>query len=144
MRTRAHTHVRITFTSAVYIHNAHAHMHTHTCTRARTHAHAHAHMHTHHAHMHTHHAHIRIHISCTITSTSYVHHVIGHTYLLSGTSPMELQWTSIKEQIQAEALHLSSISSKLDQEALQPLQVYMLVDLEKRFRMVREEGGYVK
>lgn len=60
-------------------------------------------------------------------------------------SAMEAQWSSLKEQIQAEALHRSNVSSNLELQALQPLQVYMLVDLEKRFRMVRGvregEGG---
>ncbi|KAL5499317.1 hypothetical protein EMCRGX_G010706 [Ephydatia muelleri] len=53
---------------------------------------------------------------------------------------MEAQWSSLKEQIQAEALHRSNVSSNLELQALQPLQVYMLVDLEKRFRMISHDG----
>ena len=49
---------------------------------------------------------------------------------------LEQQWSGLKHSLRAEAMHLSSLSSGLERQALQPLQVYLLTDLEKRFRQV--------
>ncbi len=46
----------------------------------------------------------------------------------------------MKEQLAAEAMHVSRVASTLEQQALQPLQVYMLADLDKRFRALVQEG----
>ena len=53
-------------------------------------------------------------------------------------SSLNNHWSSIRDQLQTEAMHLSHISSNLEQRALQPLQVFLLTDLEKRFRNVSE------
>lgn len=53
---------------------------------------------------------------------------------------LEQQWSGLKHSLQAEAMHLSSLSSGLERQALQPLQVYLLTDLEKRFRQTSHEG----
>ena len=55
-------------------------------------------------------------------------------------SSLEKHWNSVKEQIAAEAMHVSRVASTLEQQALQPLQVYMQADLEKRFRGVVQDG----
>lgn len=57
--------------------------------------------------------------------------------------PLEKHWGSVKEQISAEAMHVSRVASTLEQQALQPLQVYMHADLEKRFRALVQEGRKV-
>lgn len=46
----------------------------------------------------------------------------------------------MREQLGAEAMHVSRVASTLEQQALQPLQVYMLADLDKRFRALVQEG----
>lgn len=63
--------------------------------------------------------------------------------LISLYSPLETHWSSIKEQLAAEAMHVSRVASTLEQQALQPLQVYMLVDLEKRFHSLVQDGRKV-
>ena len=49
----------------------------------------------------------------------------------------------MKEQLSAEAMHASRVASTLEQQALQPLQVYMLADLDKRFHSLVQEGRRV-
>lgn len=46
----------------------------------------------------------------------------------------------MKDQLTAEAMHTSRVASTLEQQALQPLQVYMLADLDKRFHGLAQEG----
>lgn len=55
-------------------------------------------------------------------------------------SSLEGHWSQIKEQLSAEAMHVSRVASILEQQALQPLQVYLLADLDKRFRFLVQEG----
>lgn len=49
-------------------------------------------------------------------------------------------WNSIKEQLATEALKISCVTSTFQQQALQPLQVFLLGDLEKRYRGVVQNG----
>jgi len=53
---------------------------------------------------------------------------------------LNTHWSAIRDQLQSEAMHLSHVSSTLEQQALQPLQVFLLADLEKRFRNITQEG----
>ena len=52
--------------------------------------------------------------------------------------PRELatQWTSLSDGLLTEALFLSNVSSTLESQALQPLTVHLLNDLDKRFKTV--------
>ena len=53
---------------------------------------------------------------------------------------MESHWSVVKDQLAAEAMHVSRVASTLEQQALQPMQVYLLADLDKRFRALVQEG----
>ena len=46
----------------------------------------------------------------------------------------------MKEQLAAEAMRVSSVASTVEQQGLQPLQVYMLADLDKRFHNLVQDG----
>lgn len=67
-----------------------------------------------------------------------MHGLVVH-FCLSPRS-LESHWSSVKEHLAAEAMHVSRVASILEQQALQPLQVYMLADLDKRFRVLVQEG----
>ncbi len=49
-------------------------------------------------------------------------------------SSLDSSWNGIKEQLTSEAVQTSRIASTLEQQALQPLQAFLINDLEKRFR----------
>ncbi len=53
---------------------------------------------------------------------------------------MDTQWGNVKEKLNAEAMRVSSVASTLEQQALQPLQVYLLADLDKRFHSLVQDG----
>ena len=53
---------------------------------------------------------------------------------------MEKRWGGIKDKLAAEAMRTSSVASTLEQQAVQPLQVYMLADLDKRFHHLIQDG----
>lgn len=53
---------------------------------------------------------------------------------------MDSLWNSVKEQLATEAMLISRVTSTLEQQALQPLQVFLLADLEKRFRGAVQDG----
>ena len=53
---------------------------------------------------------------------------------------MDGQWSNVREKLNAEAMRVSSVASTLEQQALQPLQVYMLADLDKRFHSLIQDG----
>ena len=94
-------------------------------------------------------------IICVLHSFSHpsflplgVHNDVPDMHHLALSSPwtprsLESHWSSIKDQLGAEAMHVSRVASTLEQQALQPLQVYMLADLDKRFRVLVQEGRRV-
>ena len=53
---------------------------------------------------------------------------------------LEASWNGIKEQLTTEALHISQVTSNLEQQALYPLQSVVINDLEKRFRAIVSDG----
>lgn len=62
---------------------------------------------------------------------------------LTFAGSLDGQWSSVKEHIRDEAMHVSRVATTLEQSALQPLQVFLLADLEKRFRGVVNDGRRV-
>lgn len=46
------------------------------------------------------------------------------------------QWSSLCNGLLTEALFLSNVSSTLESQALQPLNIHLLNDLDKRFKAV--------
>ena len=53
---------------------------------------------------------------------------------------LESHWSSIKEKLAAEAMHVSRVASTLEHQSLQPLQVFLFIDLEKRFQSAVQDG----
>ena len=53
---------------------------------------------------------------------------------------LETQWTSVKEKLAAEAMHISSLASSLENQSLQPLHVFLFNDLDKRFQFSVQDG----
>ena len=53
---------------------------------------------------------------------------------------MDAHWSSIKDKLGAEAMRVSSVASTLEQQSMQPLQVYVLADLDKRFHNLIQDG----
>ena len=56
---------------------------------------------------------------------------------------LETQWTSVKEKLAAEAMHISSLASSLENQSLQPLHVFLFNDLDKRFQFSVQDGRKV-
>lgn len=50
------------------------------------------------------------------------------------------QWSTLCQGLLTEALYLSNISSTLESQALQPLTIHLLNDLDKRFKAAISEG----
>lgn len=53
---------------------------------------------------------------------------------------LESHWSTIKEKLAAEAMRVSRVSSTLEHQSLQPLQVFLFTDLEKRFQSTVQDG----
>jgi len=53
---------------------------------------------------------------------------------------MDGQWGLVREKLNAEAMRVSNSASTLEQHALQPLQVFLLADLDKRFHSLVQDG----
>lgn len=53
---------------------------------------------------------------------------------------LESHWSTIKEKLAAEAMRVSRVSSTLENQSLQPLQVFLFTDLEKRFQSAVQDG----
>lgn len=53
---------------------------------------------------------------------------------------LESHWSTIKEKLAAEAMRVSRVSSTLENQSLQPLQVFLFTDLEKRFQCTLQDG----
>lgn len=53
---------------------------------------------------------------------------------------LESHWSNIKEKLAAEAMHVSRVASTLEHQSLQPLQVFLFTDLEKRFQSAVQDG----
>ena len=53
---------------------------------------------------------------------------------------LESHWSNIKEKLAAEAMHVSHVASTLEHQSLQPLQVFLFIDLEKRFQSAVQDG----
>ena len=45
-------------------------------------------------------------------------------------------WKGVRDQVQSESLQRSHIITTVEEKVVQPLQVFLLSDLEKRFRHV--------
>lgn len=53
---------------------------------------------------------------------------------------LESHWVNVKERLAAEAMHVSRMASTLEHQSLQPLQVFLFIDLEKRFQSAVQDG----
>ena len=53
---------------------------------------------------------------------------------------LESNWSTIKEKLAAEAMRVSRVASTLEHQSLQPLQVFLFTDLEKRFQSTVQDG----
>lgn len=56
---------------------------------------------------------------------------------------LESHWSNVKEKLAAEAMHVSRVASTLEHQSLQPLQVFLFIDLEKRFQSAVHDGRKV-
>ncbi|XP_064384154.1 uncharacterized protein LOC135333176 isoform X2 [Halichondria panicea] len=62
-------------------------------------------------------------------------HDDGQTKHMKFQGSLDSSWNGIKEQLTSEAMQTSRIASTLELQALQPLQTFLINDLEKRFRV---------
>ena len=57
-------------------------------------------------------------------------------FLLLYRSSFGQTWKTVRDQVQSESLHRSHTITLVEEKVVQPLQVFLLSDLEKRFRNV--------
>ena len=64
----------------------------------------------------------------------------NHATLSCSCRKLESHWSTVKEKLAAEAMHVSRLASTLEHQSLQPLQVFLFIDLEKRFQCAVQDG----